>query len=131
MFKKLLIVAIVLAFVGVSSIPMWTSRMADDAFKNPQRPISAEAVSKAIKTQMYIFLFEEARKTAEKGVIYFPESKEVPNYMYNAAMCAEKIGNMEAAIYWFSRFTENYPDHIWADQAKRTLDRAKNMNNPH
>ncbi len=127
MWKKLLILLLVLLFIGMSSIPIWLKKMADDAFANPQRPISSEAVSKAIKAHMYIFLFDDARRIAEKGVIYFPESSDVPFYMYNAAICSEKSGSADAAIYWYNRFIGTYPNHEWKNQAQRNLDRLKHM----
>lgn len=129
MIKKLLVLIVVVGFVGVACFPMWTSRMADEAFENPTAPISPEAVRKAIKAKMYIYLFEDAKQTAEKAIIYFPESKEMPFFIYNAAICSDKSGNKDAAIYWYQRFIENYPKHEWTDQARRALEILRGMKN--
>ncbi len=127
MLKKLFIVAVVLAFIAMASFPMWTSRLAEDAFANPTRNISPEAVSKSIKSKMAIYLFEDAKQTAEKAIIYFPESDEMPFFIYNAAICSDKAGNKDAAAYWYGRFLEKYPKHQWSAQAQRALDLLKNM----
>lgn len=127
MFKKLLILVFVLAFVGMACFPLWTTMMADKAFENPSKKISPEAVKKSITAKMYIYLFEDARKTAEKAIIYFPESQEMPFFMYNAAICSDRTGNKEAAIYWYGRFLEKYPKNEWTSQAQKALDLLKNM----
>jgi len=127
MFKKLLILVVVLAFVGMACFPLWTTKMADKAFENPTQKISPEAVKRSIQAKMYIYLFDDARKTAEKAVIYFPESEEMPFFIYNAAICSDRTGNKDAAIYWYGRFLKNYPKHEWANQAEKALDLLKNM----
>ncbi len=129
MFKKLIIVLVVLAFIAMASVPVWTTRVADEAFKNPAQKMSSEAVRKSIKAKMFIYLFEDARKTAEKAVIYFPESGDMPFFIYNAAICSDKVGNKDAAVYWYGRFIEKYPKHEWVNQAARALDLLKNMQN--
>ena len=127
MFKKLLILVFVLVIVGMACIPLWTTMMAEKAFENPTQKMSPEAVRDSIKVKMYIYLFEDARKISEKAVIYFPESPEMPFFIYNAAICSDKIGNKDAAIYWYGRFLEDYPKHEWANQAQKALDLMKNM----
>lgn len=129
MFKKTIIFIVVLAFLGVAFIPLWTTRMAEEAFKNPTWKIAPESVRRAIQVKMFIYLFDDARKTAEKAVLYFPESEDMPYFIYNAAICAEKTNNTDAAIYWFDRFITKYPRHQWAGQAERNLTRLKNMKN--
>ena len=125
--KKLFVILVAGAFIAVACIPIWTTKMADMAFEKPNEKMSPEAVKRAIRTKMFIFLFEDAKKTAEKAIIYFPESQEMPFFIYNAAMCSEKCNNNEAAIYWYTKFVEKYPKHQWAQQAARTLDRLRNM----
>ena len=127
MFKKFLLLVFVLGFVGLACFPLWTTMMADKAFENPSQKISPEAVKKSIRAKMCIYLFDDARKISEKAVIYFPESQELPFFIYNAAICSDKIGNKDAAIYWYGRFLENYPKHEWSSQAGKALDLLKNM----
>ena len=104
MFKKLLILVFVLVIVGMACIPLWTTMMAEKAFENPTQKMSPEAVRDSIKVKMYIYLFEDARKISEKAVIYFPESPEMPFFIYNAAICSDKIGNKDAAYTGMADF---------------------------
>lgn len=127
MFKKLFILVVVIAVVGAACFPLWTTMMADKAFENPSKKISPEAVKESIKAKMCIYLFDDARKTAEKAVIYFPESEQMPFFIYNAAICSDKTGNKNAAIYWYGRFLESYPKNEWANQAEKALALLKNM----
>ena len=102
MFKKLFIMLVVGAIMAISIIPMWTAKMAEDAFKNPERQISPENVKQAIQTRMYVYMYRDARKLAEKAVLYFPESKNLPYFIYTAAMSSEKSNAHLAAIHWYT-----------------------------
>lgn len=127
MLKKILILVVVLAIVAVASIPMWTSYIADSAFKKPELPDSPEMVDKAIQLKMYFYMYSDARKIAEKAIIYFPESSFAPGYVYKAGLCAEKDKEYEAAIIWYQKFLERYPKHSWATPTQNSLNKLKEM----
>ena len=128
MFKKLLIILIIGGIIGISTIPMWTAKMADDAFANPEFANSPEKVMTALKVRMYIYMYPDARQIAEKAVLYFPESKEFPYFIYTAALSSEKSNNPSAAIYWYGYFLEIFPKHEWSTQAQNNLAKLKAMN---
>jgi hypothetical protein len=123
MFKKLFIVLAIGSIMGVATIPMWTDKMAEDAFKNPEKKISPENVQKAIQIRMYIYMYPDARKLSEKAVLYFPESKNLPYFIYTAAMSSEKSNEHLAAIHWFGYFVELFPKHEWFSQAKNNYEK--------
>ncbi|HPN84723.1 MAG TPA: hypothetical protein PK821_05230 [Victivallales bacterium] len=127
MFKKLIILVFVAGAVAVASIPMWTSFIADNAFKKHELSDSPEMIDKAIRLKMYFYLYADARKIAEKAIIYFPESKFAPGYIYSAGMCAEKEKNVDAAIYWYEYFIQRYPNHSWASATKNNLNKLKGI----
>ena len=128
--KKLFIILAVVAVMGIAAIPMWTDKMAEDAFKNPDRQISPENVKQAIQTRMYIYMYPDARKLAEKAIIYFPESKDLPYFIYIAAMSSEKSNEYKAAIHWYKYFIDLFPAHEWTVQAKSKYDNLKAMYAP-
>lgn len=125
MFKKLFIVLMVAAVMALSIIPMWTAKMAEDAFKNPERQISPENVKQAIQSRMYVYMYRDARKLAEKAVLYFPESKNLPYFIYTAAMSSEKSNEHLAAIHWYGYFVDLFPSHEWTAQAKGKYEKLK------
>jgi len=127
MLKKLFILIIILVIVALASIPMWTSYIADSAFKKPELPDAPEMVDKAIRLKMYFYMYSDARKIAEKAVIYFPESQFAPGYMYSAGLCAEKEKNYDAAIIWYEKFLERYPKHSWTGATKNALEKLKGI----
>jgi hypothetical protein len=65
---------------------------------------------------------------SEKSVIYFPESRQIPFFVYNAALCAEKENKPFVAIYWYQMFIKNYPKHEWYNQAGHQLEVLKGLN---
>ncbi|MFA6568629.1 MAG: hypothetical protein WCS96_10480 [Victivallales bacterium] len=127
MFKKLFIVLVIGAIMAIATIPMWTDKMAEDAFRNPERQLSSENVKKAIQTRMYIYMYPDARRLSEKAIIYFPESKNLPYFIYTAAMSSEKSNEYAAAIHWYGYFIDLFPGHEWISQAKNNHIRLKAM----
>jgi hypothetical protein len=125
MFKKLFIIVAIAAIMAIAAIPLWTDKMADDAFKNPDRQTSSENVKKAIQTRMHIYMYPDARKLAEKAVIYFPESKNLPYFIYVAAMSSEKSNEFNAAIHWYGYFIDLFPKHEWNALAKNSHSKLK------
>jgi len=125
MFKKLLIFLVVIAVMAMATIPVWTAKTAEEAFKNPEKPLSSETVKKAIQTRMYIYMYSDARKLAEKAIIYFPESKDLPYFIYVAAMSAERSKEYMAAIHWYGYFIDLFPNHEWISLAKNNYTRLK------
>ncbi len=128
--KKLFLILAIVAIMFIAAIPMWTDKMAEDAFKNPERQISSENVKQAIQTRMYIYMYPDARKLAEKAILYFPESKNLPYFIYTAAMSSEKSNEYMAAIHWYGYFIELFPSHEWTAQVKNSLARLKSTPAP-
>ncbi|MFZ2656059.1 MAG: hypothetical protein WAX69_14100 [Victivallales bacterium] len=128
MIKKLLIVLIIGGIIGISTIPMWTAKMADDAFANPGLANSPQKIKDALKIRMYVYMYPDARKISEKAVLYFPEAKELPYFIYTAALSSEKSNNPHAAIYWYGYFIELFPRHEWAIQAQNNYNKLKALN---
>jgi hypothetical protein len=125
MFKKLFIIFVVGAVMAFAVIPLITDKMAENAFKEPEKQISPENVKKAIQTRMYIYMYPDARKLAEKAILYFPESKELPYFIYVAAMSSEKSNEHMAAIHWYGYFIDLFPSHEWTALAKSKYDSLK------
>ena len=128
MVKKILILLVVLVIVGIATIPIWTKIMADKAFENPGRQ-STEKIKQALLVQMRINDHKGARVIAEKAIIFFPESKELPYFVYNAAICGEQEGKPKVAIYWYQYFIDRFPAHEWAPQATNKLNILKGIHN--
>jgi tetratricopeptide (TPR) repeat protein len=125
--KKFLIFILVLALVALATIPLWTSKVAEDAFKHPNDPKSSEKVKEALLVKIRIQRFKQARRMAEKAILFFPRAKEMPYFLYNAAKCAELEGEYNVAIYWYKKFVRRYPKHIWTQQAKNALNKLVNL----
>jgi outer membrane protein assembly factor BamD (BamD/ComL family) len=119
--KKFLIITLILGLVGLASIPLWTSKVAENAFNNPHDPKSPEKVKDALLVKMRLQRFEHARRMAEKAVLFFPRCKEMPYFLYNAAKCADLERKPKVAIYWYKKFIHRYPKHVWTPQAKNAL----------
>lgn len=127
MWKKLFILLVIAAVVAIALIPIWSSRMANRAFENPNRKRSPKIIKEALLVKMRINEHKGARLLAEKAILYFPESKELPYFIYNAAICGEQEGKPDIAIYWYGIFIKKYPKHDWATQAENKLTKLKGM----
>ena len=127
MIKKLLILLVIVLIIGMALVPAWTTKMAEDAFKEPDKKESPENVKKALKVKMYLYMYPEARKMAEKAVIYFPESQEFPYFIYTAALSSEKSNAPLAALHWYGYFVELFPKHELATQARNSYEKLKGI----
>lgn len=126
MAKKIFILIVILAIVGVATIPIWTKIMADRAFEKPGRQ-STKKIKQALLVQMRINNHKGARLIAEKAILYFPESKELPSFVYDAAICAEHESKPDVAIYWYQYFVDRFPKHEWHTQASNKLKVLKGL----
>ena len=127
MIKKLFILVLILAVVGLATIPLWTQKMANDAFAHPEKAGSSKRIKEALLVEIRLQRFKKARKLAEKAIIYFPESIEMPYFIYNAAKSANQEKKPYVAIFWYSYFLKKFPNHQWAQQAKNTVNKLKEM----
>ena len=123
--KKLLILILVLVAIAAGFIPVVTTNMAAKAFERPNDLSSQESLKEAIEWKMRLYMFTEARRIAEKAIVWFPESEHIDAFIYCAAHSAERDGVPSAAIYWYSRFLEIFPEHPWSAQVRANLERLK------
>ncbi|NOY75169.1 MAG: hypothetical protein GXP32_05185 [Kiritimatiellaeota bacterium] len=121
--KKFLIFLLISGLVALATIPLWTSKVAENAFEHPNDPKSSEKVKDALLVKIRIQRFKQARRMAEKAILFFPRAKEMPYFLYNAAKCAELEGKYRVAVYWYRKFIRRYPKHIWAQQAKNAMNK--------
>lgn len=119
--KKLLILVLVLAAIAAGFIPVVTTKMADNAFSRPNDASAQESLKEAIFWKMRLYMFTEARRIAERAIVWFPESENIDAYIYCAARCAERDEAPSAAIHWYSRFLELFPDHPWSKDVRARL----------
>jgi len=129
MTKKILIFLGILVIVAIATIPIWTKEMAARAFSHPGKNSTTE-IKEAILVQMRINDYKGARLLAEKAILYFPESKELPYFVYNAAISAEQESQHDVAIYWYQYFIKKFPKHEWKTQAERKLKILQGMYSP-
>ncbi len=127
MFKKFILLFLVLVVVALATIPAWSSYMAKKAFENHEDPRSPMVVQKAVKIKLATLSYKEGRVLCEKAVIYFPESKELAYFMYSAAVCAKKEGLPGVACYWYGRFIRSFPEHQWVQEAKNNYNKLKDL----
>lgn len=127
MLKKLFILILILAVVGLATIPLWTSERAEWAFAHPNKKASPGIVKDAMLVKVRIHRYEQARKLAEKSVLIFPDSKELPYFIYNAGKCAEQEKRPKVAVYWYEMFLKKYPDHKWSREGKNNLTKLKEL----
>jgi len=127
MMKKLFLLAVAAILVGIATLPWWTDRMAEQAFARPEAPTADGLLFKAVRLKVLMLNYETAGQCAEKGVIYFPESPYLPDFLFVAATAAEKGNRPEAAIHWYTRFLELYPNHQYGHQAKSSLEKLKGI----
>jgi len=127
MIKKLFILLLILGVVAVATIPLWTQKMAEDAFNHPERKNSPRRIKEAMLVKVRLQRYYHARELAEKAILYFPDSKELPDFIYNAAKCAEQERKPYVAIFWYSQFLKKYPKHTWQQQAKNSLEKLKEL----
>jgi tetratricopeptide (TPR) repeat protein len=127
MIKKAFILLLIVAVVALATIPLWTQKMAEDAFNHPEKKNSPTRIKEAMLVKVRLQRYEHARELAEKAILYFPEAKEMPDFIYNAAKCAEQERKPYVAIFWYRQFLKKFPKHIWMQQAKNNLNKLKEM----
>ena len=128
MIKKLLILIFVLLIIGVTLIPVISTKMGNDAFEHLNAPGAASKAKDAVKIKMMIMMFDDARVIAEKAALFFPESKDTDYFMVSAATCAERENLPFVAIYWNNKFIQTFPDHPWTPRVKNNLAKLKELN---
>ena len=121
--KKIIIIVIILAAVVVGFIPVLTSMMASKAFEEPDSASAQDTLLTAISWKMRLYQYTEARRIAEKAIIWFPESPNIDSFIYKAASCAERDGVDSAAIFWYRRFLQVFPSHPWNENVKARLEK--------
>ena len=129
MLKKILILLVIAAIVGVATVPIWTHIMAERAFENPGRQ-STEKIRQALLVKMRLHDYKGGRVLAERAILFFPESTQLPYFVYNAAICGEQEGMFDVAIHWYDHFLNRFPEHEWAAQAKNKLTTLKGLHKP-
>lgn len=125
--KKIVIALLVLLAVCASFIPIVTSKMAEEAFNKPTEKSSQDALMKSIQIDMRLSWYGKALKTAEKAVIYFPESENIGYYIYTAAFCAEQENKNEVAVHWYNRFIKIFPKSPMAQDARNRIAKLKDL----
>ncbi len=128
MWKKILIVLVVLIFAGIACLPLIANKMVEYAYKNPSEANSQDILRKAIELKIMMHMYASARPNLEKSIIWFPESKNIDYYIYKAGVCGEKEKKPDVAIHWFEKFIEIYPEHNWTTQAKNRVAKLKALN---
>ena len=120
--KKLFVFVLILAAIAVGLIPLVTTKMAETAFSRPNDLYAQNSLNDAIAWKMRLYMFTEARRIAEKAIVWFPESEHIDSFIYCAAKCAERDGVPSAAMHWYSRFLEIFPEHPWSPQVRANLE---------
>jgi hypothetical protein len=111
MGKKTFLLLLLGAVVILSAVPALMYHRAEEAFFNPKEPGADDNVKNYIMICMGSMLFKNARVSAERAVIYFPESKNMDYFLLCAGKCAEHEGKKEAAAYWYNKFVRDFPNH--------------------
>lgn len=125
LIKKIIILLVILAFVGMGFLPMWSTKMAENAFKNLKSRDTPRILKEAIRMKIRMFMYSDARPIAERAILYFPESDELDYFLYSAALCADKEHKPRVAMFWYSRFIDVFPEHEWTTQAANNYNKLK------
>ena len=121
MGSKIFIGVLCLIVAAVSVIPGYLSYKASGAFLNVKDPEASDDVKNYLMMNMLLSINGTARETAEKAIIYFPESKNFDYFLLSAAKAAEKSQNTEAALHWYSRFAKDFPRHESCPAAREKI----------
>jgi outer membrane protein assembly factor BamD (BamD/ComL family) len=119
--KIILVTILVLIVAALAFVPSATSMLAEDALNHPNDPSREAVLKKAIDWKMNLYMYGDARKIAERGIIWFPESPHIDSYLFAAAYSAEKEKLPSVAMHWYTRFLELFPEHPWRAQVEERL----------
>lgn len=126
--RRFLVILLVLVVILIALLPLWTSKMAEEAFQNSDQPWADDAVRRAAQIKFFIFMYDDALDFCVRGVETFPNSCHRPFFAYTAGLASEKEKTPEQAIKWFAYFVKEFPRHPWASQAKGHLRKLEAMN---
>lgn len=119
--RGFLIFVAVVAVVGVLALPAASGYMVKRGFAEPTQPWAANAVFRGARIQVLLQQYPRARANLENAMLVFPAYPSPERPVYWIALCYEKEENVAAAVQAFNAFLTRYPNHPWADQARRHI----------
>ena len=123
MFKKLIIIAVVVLVGGVIFMPEITATMARTALKpeNQSKQWAPGMAYKAATINLRLFRFNTAAAILDRSIKAWPKADWVPEAHYQHALAYEKMEKGEEAIGLYKNFVAKYPTHKWKDQANKRV----------
>lgn len=125
--KKLLILLALPIALALSAMPL-SSLAVQKAFATPEKEWAQPAVYFAARLRMKCFRYRPAVAILEQALKTWPEGKDVPKAYYWIAFCYERSNANDQAVRWYGLFTQKYPNHMWADQARRRMEAIEAQN---
>jgi TolA-binding protein len=117
--KGFIVLLAVLLAAAVIGLPYGSGKMIEQGFARPQEKWAAGAVFRGARIRMVLQQYASARAAMEKGMQVFPTYPDLSKAHYWVAVCYEKEGNSQSALAGFKSFLARWPNHQWADQARR------------
>lgn len=127
MFKKLIIIALVVGVGGVMFMPEITATMARTALKteNQRKGWAPGMAYRAANINLKFFRFQTSAAIFERAIEAWPEADWVPDAHYKRALAYEKMEKSEEAIKLYEGFLAKYPTHHWNEQAQKRISNIK------
>ena len=57
----------------------------------------------------------------ENALDTWPRMEKADRVHFWVGLCYERSGNAAMAVQWYEAFLAKYPNHMWADQARRKV----------
>ncbi len=122
MGKKTVIAAVLLVGM-VMALPVGVNLAIRQGFLHSDKPWAAGAVFGGAHFLMILQQPARACTVMQQGLDRFPDYPHRAEVTFRIAFCYEKTGNNAQAIDWYKQFLDQWPEHAWADQARRHLQR--------
>ena len=109
---------VIFVVCGITPI---TKFLIKKGFENQNKPWAPETVMTSARIQMLTLNEVAARPVFESGLVAFPNYPKRDKVHYWIACCYVKERNKKMAKEWFERFLTYWPQHPWADMARRRI----------
>ena len=123
MLKKLLLVVVVAVILGVIFLPEITYVAAKSALDpaNRGKPWAPDLAWRAAVINLRMMRHARAGGMFSAAYQAWPTAAWRAECHYDIALCYEKIDDTANAIKWYQSFVAAYPNHRWAEQAKKRV----------
>ena len=118
---KWLVVAVAVVVVMLASVVPLSGFMVRKGLENPGKSWAPGLTQKGARLRMIFGNYEGAALIWERAANTWPQHPDCAKMVYRVGFCYEQAKKPTQALAWYNRYLSIYPQHMWAEQARRRV----------